>query len=329
MRGAVILQQGYCIRLRWKDTSRAFTDIMKIPYRKYIHNSVLPILLLLLLACTLAACGYMRNVFIRGMVTDISGQALPGVVVRVTGTEFGALTNALGRYSLGAAPGHLQLEFMKTGYTPVRTAITVDTIGIVEAAPVALWPLPMGEGVYLFQNYRYYQTTYPRPNRYKVEEQGGVAVGTPVCPELRIHWEDPEYESDRNPPVLIGHKMPAYDARMNKMRRVNAALIHEASRSRTSTENAGNIQYHEEIWIADQPVPLRSRILDEAERLLVELRPIQALEPGVYAIHWGALEGYDSIEPRIFLFEIEAPPEDVEGEDAGEGENDEGEETPS
>ena len=69
---------------------------------------------------------------------------------------------------------------------------------------------------------------------------------------------------------------------------------------------------------------MHSKVLDEPEKLLVELKATAPLEPGVYAIHWGALEGYDSIDPRIFMFALKAPAP----EDEGEGESttdDEGE----
>ncbi len=294
-------------------------SIMNTICHKYASSYGFATLVLVCIACLLPACGYMHSVYVRGAVTDTSGQALPGVVVRVANSDFGALTNALGNYSLGAATGQLQLEFMKTGYTPARLEVTVDAPGVVEAAPVALWPLPMVEGVFLFKNYRYYQTTHPRPNQYNVKGHG-VAFGTPVAPELIIPWKDSETHPEANPPVFVGHRMPAYDARLHKLHRTEAALIHDTRESEHNPDNTTELQYHEEVLIAEHPIPLRSRILDEMERLLVELRPLRPLEPGVYAIHWGALEGYDSIEPRIFLFEMEAPETDPEAEDEDEDE---------
>jgi len=278
---------------------------------------------LLFLALWPAACAYMHEAWLRGQVVDVSGQALPGVVVSASGTESEALTNALGEYSLGAFTGRMQLEFFKTGYTPARLEITIDAMGVTEAPQVALWPLPIGEGVYLFQDYHYRQTNHPRPNQYEVEELG-TAFGTPVNPELVIPWTDPALAPDKNPPLMIGHKVPAYDARMYKMRRANAAPIHPGT-GEAAVENDEKTQYLETIWVAENSVAIRSTALDEPARLLVELRAVSPLQPGVYAIHWGALDGYDSIEPRIFLFALEARPEETE---EGEVEGEEGETPP-
>ena len=49
------------------------------------------------------------------------------------------------------------------------------------------------------------------------------------------------------------------------------------------------------------------RPLDEPDRLLVELAPAAMLEPGTYAVHWGAFEGLASLEPRVFLFRVPDP----------------------
>jgi hypothetical protein len=124
---------------------------------------------------------------------------------------------------------------------------------------------------------------------------------------------------------MIGHKVPAYDARMHKLQKVNAAPVQTQGQQNNERKPEGEMQYPEEIWIAEQPVDLYSKVLDEPEKLLVELRATAPLSPGVYAIHWGALEGYDSIDPRIFLFELKdaaAEPEEGEGEGEGEGETD-------
>lgn len=261
----------------------------------------------------LSSCDYMHKVYVRGEVTDISGQALPGVVVRVKGTDFEALTNARGRYSLGATTGLLQLDFLKTGYTPAQMEITVESLGRTEASSVTLWNLPVGEGVYFFENYRYYEASHPRPNRYIVKDMGSV-WGTPVNPELIIPWYDPKSDSGKNPPYMIGHKVSAYDGRMHKMQRVNAAVMQTSRPQSIPPVQSEEIEYPEEIWIAEKTLALHTTVLDEPGKLLVELRAGDTLEPGVYAIHWGALEGYDSIEPRIFMFHLKDPAEDIEGE---------------
>jgi hypothetical protein len=273
----------------------------------------------------LTGCGYMHKVYLRGQVSDVSGQALPGVSVRIAGTELEALTSAIGQYSLGATTGSLQLEFFKTGYAPARLDVTVETLGRTEVAAVSLWPLPISEGVYFYKSYRYFPTNHPRPNRYKVKDIGN-ALGTPVTPDLIIPWVDAESEPASNPPCMIGYKVPAYDARMHRLQRVNAALIQTAGKGNVEATGEGEIQYPEEVWIAETPVPLRSNVLDEPEKLLVELGAVSPLIPGIYAIHWGALKGYDSIEPRIFIFELKAPEEATEEANEEDSEEEKGQE---
>lgn len=285
--------------------------------------------LLCVAAVLLTGCDYMHKVYLRGQVTDVSGQSLPGVVVRVAGTEFEALSTGVGQYSLGATTGILQLEFYKTGYAPAQLEVAVESLGRMDLPVVSLWPLPISEGVYFCENYRYFQTNHPRPNRYKVKDMGN-ALGTPVNPDLVIPWVDAGLAPKANPPCIIGHKVPVYDARMHRMQRVNAALIQTAGKGGIEATPDGEMQYPEEIWIAEKPVPMRSHVLDEPQKLLVELRTTYPLEPGVYAIHWGALDGYDSVDPRVFIFELRAPLGEGEGEggdesaedtnEAGEGE---------
>lgn len=267
------------------------------------------------------AAGCTQTVRLRGVTQDISGQALPGVVVRVAGTDHEALSTATGRYTLRTGPAELHLEFFKTGYTPAQLTVSATAAGTAEVEPVQLWPLPIGEGVYLFKNFRYLQADHPRVNRYRVQDKG-VVFGTPVEPALVIEWADPGESPDMNPPLLIAHKLPAYDARLHRLQRVDAAPAPVVGMQR-GEQTSQPIQYTETAWIADEPVPLMMRPIDEPERLLVELRAGRALAPGAYAIHWGALEGYDSIDPRVFLFAIAEPPDDDEHVPEGEGEDNE------
>ncbi|MCK5861690.1 MAG: hypothetical protein KAH38_04345, partial [Candidatus Hydrogenedentes bacterium] len=229
--------------------------------------------------------------------------------------EFEALTTAIGEYALGAATGKLQLEFIKTGYTSALLEVNVEILGRIQTPSVSLWKLPISEGVYWNKNHRYFPTNHPRPNQYQIKD-AGIAWGTPVNPKLSIPWVDSALDPNANPPYMIGHKLSPYDAHMHRLQRVKAAPLQG-----TATKSEEKMQYPEEIWIIEKQFPLHSKVLDEPEKLLVELRAAAALDPGVYAIHWGALEGYDSIDPRIFLFELTAPPQEAEegeGEDAAE-----------
>lgn len=267
-------------------------------------------------ALCLLLSGCMQNALLRGTVTDISGEELPGVVVRVAGTAHEGLSNANGVYSCRVASGDLGIEFSKTGYATVHRTVTVPSLGILDMEPVQLWPLPMGEGVYTFNNFRYQATERPRVNRYAVKDKG-FAFGTPVEPGVTIAYADPQDFPEANPPHLIAHKMPAYDAHLCSLQKVKAAMAQAGALSAKDKKDE-KIPYNEDVWIAGEPIPLLSRPLDEPERQLLELRPAQPLEPGVYAIHWGALDGYDGIDHRAFLFSVVE--KGAEGEEAGEGE---------
>ena len=270
--------------------------------------------------CCLFTSGCMQNAFLRGSVTDVSGEELPGAVVRVKGTGYEGLSNGNGRYSFRLLSGTVEIEFAKTGYTLAHRTVTVPSFGILDLEPVQLWPLPVGEGVYTFENFQYSQTDHPRVNRYTVQN-AGIAYGTPVEPGLKIDYVDPATNPEANPPRLITHKMPAYDAHLNKLRKVKAAIVQTGSGS-AAGKKGKEIQYNEEVWIAGEAIPLFSQPLDEPERQLLELRAAQPLSPGVYAVHWGALEGFDSIDPRAFLFSVVNKDE---ASQEGEGESQEGE----
>jgi len=134
---------------------------MTSPYIRIrrITASLLSALFLLILP----ACD--RTVVIQGIVTDVAGEGLPGVAVTVRGRLDQAVSDGVGRYSLRSSAGTLDLELMKTGYTPGYLSLQVERSGAVEATPAVLWPLPQDKGVYLFENYRYLELTRIEPNR--------------------------------------------------------------------------------------------------------------------------------------------------------------------
>jgi len=67
-----------------------------------------------------------QEVRVKGKVTDSSGMALPGVSVRVVGTNTGTITNGSGEYEL-SAPGNASLEFSYIGYLSQTVAINNRT----------------------------------------------------------------------------------------------------------------------------------------------------------------------------------------------------------
>jgi hypothetical protein len=265
--------------------------------------------------------GCTQNAFLRGLVSDISGEELPGVIVRVVDTEYEGLSNANGVYSFRAGSGSLQLEFSKTGYTSAYKSVEVPSLGVIDIDTVQLWPVPISEGVYVFQNYRYSQMEHPRVNRYNVQD-AGFAYGTPVEPGLTISSLEIEPGTDVKLPRLLAYKMPTYDVHLHKLKKVKA-LIAQAGAGGRGEKARKEIPYDEEVWIPDEPIQLISLPVDEPSRLLMVLRPVEPLAQGVYAIHWRSLEGYDGIDPRAFLFAVSEVVPGTEGEGEKEGEEEE------
>ena len=159
--------------------------------------------------------GCVQSAFLRGTVEDISGEELPGAVVRVSGTEYEGLSNANGHYGFRTVSGTLDVVFLKTGYTSVHKQVVVPSLGVLDVDAVQLWPLPVGEGVYAFQQNKYTQTDHPRVNGYRLQD-AGIAYGTPVEPSLVLRYVDPETDPEGNPPRLYAHRLPAYDARQHQ-----------------------------------------------------------------------------------------------------------------
>jgi hypothetical protein len=276
--------------------------------------------LLLFSMCTalLIFSGCTQNAVIRGLVFDVADEALPGVTVILEGQEQEQedLSNATGRYSLRADRGSATLYFYKTGYTSARIEMDSLLFGVNEVPPVKLMPLPAEEGVFYQKEFRYQALEHPRINRYTTAS-GEPVFGTPVEPGLTLPRTDPEQNGESEALVFLAHKVQPYNAVLHRLRRI-ALKQGEAVKEKTDKTEAAN---QDSILVADQSVPLISRILDKDEGLLVELHPGENLEPGIYAFHWGALSGYDSLDPRAFLFAIaEDTPADEAGPGEGEGE---------
>jgi hypothetical protein len=75
----------------------------------------------------------------------------------------------------------------------------------------------------------------------------------------------------------------------------------------------------ETIWAATVRLPIQTLPVDEPEQQLWRIVPSVELGPGVYAIHWGALDGDPGTEASAYLLEVvdpNAPPEPVETEPA-------------
>lgn len=259
---------------------------------------------LVLLAALLAGCR--PDAQLRGTVRDRSGEALPGVAVSVDGADVSVITNALGRYRAACSKGKVRLQFVKTGYTPAESVVA-EAHGKVEVPEVKLWALPPTEGVFLLEQMRFKELDHPRPNRYHVEK-GDSVIGTPVMPKaVALAPFGGTDAASGAAPMLVAHKLPPYDAHLTRVRQVRASSQPPPPPTAAGAPPAAPPAYTEKIWVADTDIPLVERPLDEPDRLLVELAPATMLEPGAYAVHWGAFEGLASLEQRVFLFRVPDP----------------------
>ncbi len=280
---------------------------------------------------------------IRGKVVDVQGLALSGVAVALQGTEYQDVTDGVGGYVLRCPPGPIDLQFMKTGYTPGHlagqstSASSEDANGwlkTVNMTDMLLWPLPPGNGVYLFEEYRFRETARTEPKRYLPKQSGGVVAqsghifATKLEPTLETMntFGGPAYREEE--PLLICYKLPAYDVCLYRLEQIEAALPRRLGYATAAQKESGEKKddaprpsaFTETVWAPTEAVSISAVPIDEPGRLLLELRPAAPLPPGVYAVHWGALDGHITTDPRIFLFRITDP------DAQGEGEPEDGEE---
>lgn len=248
------------------------------------QHAFAPLCLVLATLC-LGGCEFRTSV--RGTVVDVRGERLPGVAVTVRGVEAQAVTTGVGEYALRCPPGPAILDFSKTGYTPGRLDLSVPESGAAQATEVRLWPLPGGQGVYLFEDFRYHDLTRTEARPYRLPERG--AVWASRVPAARKTADDQ--------PLIIYYLLPAFDAVLHRVRPADG----------TPPQAEAGSDYTEPIWVAERLVASQVIPVDEPDRLLLELRPSEPLEPGTYAVGWGALDGYVTTHPYVYLFEVLAP----------------------
>lgn len=234
---------------------------------------------------TFAGCG---TGFIEGTVVDIAGETLPGVAVEVRGMPYEGLSDAHGRYRVKYQPGDLELYFAKTGYTPGMLVVSVDEMRSVEATPVVLWRLPDGGGVYLYQEHRYRRTDFIPPAEFRsIDSTAGTGsiFGT-------TRW--PTVETTDRDPLILCFKMPVYGCKLYQMNLVETRPIADDTGSTTVS-----------AWVPGEDIPIVTEPIDAPEGLLVRIRPMNPLEIGSYAAHWGALDGAPvENEIRMFFFSV-------------------------
>ena len=231
----------------------------------------------------LASCG---RAGIQGMVVDINGEAVPGAAVMVLGTDYYTHTDGTGRYTIGYAPGHVELRFAKSGYTPGRLVMDVAERRQVKATQVLLWCLPPSPGVHFFEKGQFTQIIEATPKRYLTKERG-VFFAIPKRPPTPAPSQQP---------VIVCYKMPAYDVAMSKLDPVRATSNEE--------ESAGT---EEDVWASGASVPVSVIPVDDVDKLLFQVSYSEALAPGLYAIHWGSLKGHAATNPNAYIFEVAGP----------------------
>jgi hypothetical protein len=240
--------------------------------------------LLILLAA--ASCS---PYFIRGSVTDASGQPLPGVAVKLEdGAE--AVTNAVGEFKMAGHQGLCSLSFLKTGFTRGRCAAEVSLPGATAMPAVSLWKLPDSSGLFFLENNLYRKADPMEPGAYTAD---GKTVLHALRPGAVARTSDPM-------PRLICFQVPQIDAELCRLSTAQAA----------PTDAPGT---QKDIWVRDDLVEMQLSPIDEPERLLWELRLFEPLQPGVYCMHWGALRGHKEQDPRAYVFEVVSPEADAAG----------------
>jgi hypothetical protein len=105
-------------------------------------------------------------------------------------------------------------------------------------------------------------------------------------------------------PAVLCYLMPDARARLHR--------LEEA----TATTMAGGVPMEQSIWLPEKAYPVSLQTIDEREGLLQQLRVLVPLEEGIYAVHWGALEGEFGIERRMFLFAVGEKPIPEEPDEA-------------
>ncbi len=239
---------------------------------------------LVFIAC---ATGCQRGT-VNGTVRNVRGETLGGVVVQVPDGSRQVTTDARGNYRIVPSSRDVSIEFSKTGYAPAQLRLDALSSGEgATAGDISMWQLPESAGVYILQDHRYLETSWAIPSQFFISG-GTVVYGTRSEPSLSVQSREP---------LILCYHTPRYDARLSRL--IRAEPIQSAGETNVP-----------EIWTAGGSIDADLVPLDSPQGMLKRLRIDHPLEPGVYAVHWGALEGYTTLENRTFMFEIAESPED-------------------
>ncbi|MDR1723566.1 MAG: carboxypeptidase-like regulatory domain-containing protein, partial [Tannerella sp.] len=101
--------------------------ISGIGIRKALIISRFMNLLLCLTVCSVFAQAQ-TNIRITGVVTDPTGESLPGVTISVNGTTIGTATDADGKYAITVPSANSVLKFSYIGYAVQEQAVGSRTV---------------------------------------------------------------------------------------------------------------------------------------------------------------------------------------------------------
>jgi hypothetical protein len=246
---------------------------------RMLHHLIQRLLLPLILIGILAGCS---GSGIHGVVTNHEGEALPGVSIHLTdNTKVNAVTNTLGEYRLKAPPGKHTIQYAKSGYTLVQHPLDLSKESPQTLPAIEMWNLPPSNSVYLRKKSLYLPTSWYIPTRYYMADKSS-SYGTTRDPELQI---------DSPTPFIVCHKMPRYDARLTRLQLRKAQLPQDETQTF-------------DVWVPAGTIRVDLDPLVPSDTSLLKLNLLDPLDPGRYALHWGALEGYTTIDDRMYMFEI-------------------------
>jgi len=260
----------------------------------------------------LVGAGCDPRVSLQGLVTNIDGEPLPGVSVKVEAAQAFGVTNGNGIFgtrpnTVSVPPGSWELVYIKSGFTTAQVALEAGSPGLLEVPTVTLWPLPAAKGVYILDGDHYKPLTRVTPERYR--NAGNQPIfGTKLAPELIL---------DAAPAFFISHKMANYDWHLSRLETVDVLRPGVDPATVTGGETPEGVT--ESIWAESVQLPIDPLPVDLPERLLWRIAPAASLGPGVYAVHWGALEGDTTTEESAYLIRIHDPAADGEAEEAEDG----------
>lgn len=275
---------------------------------------IVPVALLCLLGV-----GCQPRVGLQGLVTNLDGEPLPGVAVKVEALQAFSISNGNGIFgtrpnTLGVPPGTWELSYIKSGYTTEFHTITTGKGRLLEVPPVSLWPLPAAKGVYVLEGLNYRPFTRATPDRYLRDDNSPV-YGIKQEPELLL---------EAPPELIISHKMASYDWQLSRLEATEVLRQGvTASGADAAPESVGD-----NVWAAAIRLPIQALPVDQPEQLLWRINVSAPLGPGFYAIHWGGLDGDTTTEESVYLFGIADPEATAPEETAGDADSPQNAETP-